>query len=319
MENYQSRVQSDTQGIKLESGVKSSYSNHFVAKKLKIIRFDFGKDNYFKKFRIWHSLIKNYEIFKEADVVHCHDVFFWYLPLRFLFPNKKVFITFHGYESFPLPKKNIFLHKLWEKLTDGNICVGKFIQKWYGTTPDYIIYGAVNKSNNPKIKSLKKSYSAYFVGRLDEQTNILQYMGAVKLIRKYIKRFNFVIAGDGKYRVRAEKVGRVLGFISKPEVNFKKYRYAFISRYLAILEAMQEKRLVFALYDNPIKKDYLKMTPFASSIVIVSSQAELADKVRYYLKHSREEKELIDKAYEWSQKQTWKNVTNTYLKLWNKA
>lgn len=104
-----------------------------------------GKDDWFKKFRIWKQLWRNRDLIRGADVVHCHDVFFWYLPFRFFFPNKPVYTTFHGYEGNNLPtKKAVFMHKLSERLSYGNICVGDFLKKWYGTKPTFVTYGAVD-------------------------------------------------------------------------------------------------------------------------------------------------------------------------------
>ena len=90
---------------------------------------------------------QNRSLIKEADVIHAHDVYFWYFPFRFLFPFKKSFVTFHGYESYPIRKKAIMVRKLSEYLANGNIIVGDFIKKWYGTTPNYVIYGGVEISN----------------------------------------------------------------------------------------------------------------------------------------------------------------------------
>ncbi|MDP2685148.1 MAG: hypothetical protein Q8P20_09015, partial [bacterium] len=42
---------------------------------------------------IWYWLFKNRELITRSDLVHIHDVFIWYLPFRFLFPRKRVFIT----------------------------------------------------------------------------------------------------------------------------------------------------------------------------------------------------------------------------------
>ena len=85
-----------------------------------------------KKFRIWWWLWQHKDLIKNADIVHCHDVFFWYLPFRFLYFNKPVYTTFHGYETkFPPSKKAIFVRRISEKLSWGNICVGDYIKKWY--------------------------------------------------------------------------------------------------------------------------------------------------------------------------------------------
>lgn len=282
---------------------------------IKIYRIPVGRNNWFKKFRIWKEIWEIRNLIKTSSVVHCHDVFFWYLPFRFLYFNKPVFTTFHGYESYPLSPKSVFMHKISERLSRGNICIGHFIKKWYGTKADYIAYGGVNivKSEQLKVKSSK---SAIFIGRLDEQTGILTYVKAIKLIRKKIPDFKFEIIGDGKFRKEIEKDFRVLGFQKNSEKYFSKYHFAFVSRYLSILEALAAKRLVFAVYDNPLKEDYLRMSPFAKFINTVSFENELAEKVLHFLKNPREEKAIINEAFEWVIDRTWEEMTNTYLKLW---
>ena len=93
---------------------------------------------------IWFWLFKNRSLIKQSDIIHCHDVFIWYLPFRFLYPGKKVFTTFHGWEGiWPIPWKNIFYKRLAAKLSRGNICIGKYIEKYYGIKANKIIYGGV--------------------------------------------------------------------------------------------------------------------------------------------------------------------------------
>ena len=282
------------------------------------------KKNWFKKFQVWDWLIKNRILIKNADVIHCHDVFFWYLPFRLLFPFKKAYTTFHGYENYPLKSIQIVMHKIAEKLSYGNICIGKFIEKWYDTKANYISYGGVNIATSDKRPASQRGEqatsrnSAIFVGRLDEQTGIKTYVNAVKLIRKKIPDFKFEIIGDGKFRKEIERDFKVLGFQKNPEKYFSKYNFAFVSRYLSILEAMANKKLVFAVYDNPLKEDYLKTTPFAKLINVVSSGDELARKVLYFRKNHKQEEIMINKAFEWAKKQTWEKITNIYLALWNK-
>ena len=265
-----------------------------------------------------------------ADVIHCHDVFFWYLPFRFLYFQKPVYTTFHGYESYPIRKGAIIMRKISEKLSWGNICIGDFMKKWYGTKPTYVSYGAVDVKSHQVVKSsrshafdfghddVKTRSSALFYGRLDEQTGVLDYMKAVSVVKKTYPKFDFFVVGDGKYTETLSKKTKVIGFQKDPEKYFSKYHFAFLSRYLSILEAFAAKRLVFALYDNPVKEDYLKMAPYADSIVIENTPAKLAEKVVYFLEHPTEEKKLVQKNYEWVKKQTWENMTALYLTLWKK-
>ncbi len=297
---------------------------------IRILRISVGENDWFKKFRIWKELFKLKTLIEEADIVHCHDVFFWYFPFVFLHPKKKVYVTFHGYEDYPIPKKAILVRRLSEKLSKGNICIGDFMKKWYGVKPTFVIYGGVNKYqiSNTRLAAKRVKYqkeqkltnpnSAVFVGRLDEQTGIRTYVKAVKLIQKKIPDFKFLVIGDGELRENIKKSVRILGFRKFPSKYFDKYHFAFVSRYLSILEAMASKRLVFAIYDNPLKKDYLKMAPFSKNIVIVESPEELSDEVSHFLNNPEKERVMVDNGFEWVKSQTWGKVTDTYLNLWNK-
>lgn len=294
-------------------------SNHPNYEKLKtsgieIYRLAINRQNP-NKFEIWKEIWKLKEIIKESDIVHCHDVFFWYLPLRFIFPNKKVFTTFHGYESYPITKKAIRMRKVSEKLSMGNICIGDFIPKWYGTKPTFVSYGAVDIQSELQKTKVRKD-SALFIGRLDDQTGILTYDVAIRKIHKYYPNFNFCVIGDGEYKSHLDKKTKVLGFQKNPEKYFSGYHFAFVSRYLAILEAFAAKRLVFAVYDNPVKEDYLKMSPFAKYMIVAETADELSEKIKFMLANPEVEKKLTHNAFEWSKKQTWDKVVQMYIKLW---
>ena len=110
---------------------------------IQIRRISDVPETWFKKFYIWIWFVLNIKLLKDAKVVHAHDVYFWYWPFKFMFLSKKSFVTFHGYETYPIKKKAIISRKLSEYLSNGNIIVGDFIKKWYGTTPNYVIYGGV--------------------------------------------------------------------------------------------------------------------------------------------------------------------------------
>ena len=134
-----------------------------------------------------------------------------------------------------------------------------------------------------------------FIGRLEEDTGLPIYLKA------------------------AEKL-KIIFLSSVKDVRpyIDRSRFIFTSGYLSILEAMARKRLVFAVYDNPLKEDYLKMSPMADKMIIVGSADELLEKVKEHLQQPQKEKELIEKAYQWAKKQTWEKVADLYEKLWQK-
>lgn len=270
-----------------------------------------------KKFTIWWFLWKNRELIINADIIHAHDVYFWYYPFRFLFFNKPSFITFHGYEThFPIQNKAVIVRKINEILSNGNICIGEFIKKWYGTSPTYLSYGGVNAIifKNKYTKGLK----LLFVGRLSVDTGFKMYYDLVNKLKCRYHKLDFTILGDGSLSNIIKNVGVWKGSVNNIGSYIIKSNIVLSSSYLSILEALIAKRLVFAVYDNPVKEDYLRMTPFAKYIVIAGSAEELYEKVIYYLDHPSEEVKLVEAGYKWARTQTWEKVANLYLKLWKK-
>jgi len=291
---------------------------------IQIYRIEVGADDWFKKFRIWKQLWKLKKIIISADIIHCHDVFFWYLPFRFLYPTKKVFTTFHGYEGNNIPNtKAKLMHKLAEKFSQGNICVGDFLKKWYGTKPTFVTYGAVNLSSN-RHKNLKfknpKENSVIFLGRLEEETGILEYLKALNILQKRHIILSLDVYGDGVLKAESLNYSKshnlrvnFKGFVSNASDYIKNYEYVFCSRYLGMLETMALQKPIFAQYNNEIKKDYLQMAPFAKYISITGDGALIGNAVENYMEKKNLE---VARAYLWVKNETWEKMVNLYLRLW---
>ncbi len=205
------------------------------------------------KWTTWKWWFSHLNLINNADIVHIHDVFFWFLPFRLPYWSKKVFVTFHGWEGvYPILWKNIVIRKVSEWMAKGNICVGEFIKKYYGTKPDYVIYGAAEKSKYPKVKR----QGAIFVGRLDADQGLDYYKSLARKMKVKLDIFTSD-PNAGKY--------------------FYKYKYAFVSGYLTILEAMAQNTPVFTYCNNPLKYDYLNMTPFKDQGFRIPTWSDVAD------------------------------------------
>jgi len=136
------------------------------------------------------------------------------------------------------------------------------------------------------------------------------------LIRKKIPDFTLTVYGDGPFRDRVKGEGIILkGENPFADKEIPKYEYAFVSRYLAILEAMAAKRLVVAHYDNPVKKDYLELTPYKDWIITSRFASDVAKKV-INLK-DKEKDIMIEKSFSWVKDQTWEKLASGYHTLWN--
>jgi len=307
---------------------------------IKVYRIPVGKNNFFKKFRIWGWLFAHKNLINNADIVHAHDVFFWYFPFRFLYPSKLAYVTFHGWETtFPPSKKAIFVRKLSEKLAFGNICVGEFIARWYGTRPDYITYGGVDvrlagvmaSRAQPATSEVRKrggkKIKIILIGRFEEDIGISIYVAALDALKKMKVEFEFEAYGEGVLKKNLQEYGDVYSNTQAAiDKAITEADIVFASSYLTILQVMAAKRLVCSVYDNPLKKDYLTMAPFVKWIIIADSGEALAEKIiniferlprlpagRQVAYNPRND---IEQAYEWAKEQTWRKVTDMYLKLW---
>lgn len=280
-----------------------------------IYRIPVGKNNFFKKFHIWFWFLKNISLIRNADIIHMHDVAYWLLPFKFIFPNKRFYVTFHGYEDYPIRKKWIVQRKIIEQLVDGSICIGEFMKKWYKAEPSKILYGGSDYQKSSK--NVPNRLTSLFFGRFEQQTNGLQYAQAVREVKKAWPQFKALFIGDGPQLSKIEKIVDVKPFDPNVEDVISEARYIFVSRYLSMLEALSRRKLIFAYYDTPIKRDYLLSSPFIDFVIPVSNPKKLAEKLMYFSKHPQEERKIVERGYNWSRKHTWKKVAEEYLDLWN--
>ena len=94
----------------------------------KIYRIFYPKIKLVGLLKTWFEIWKLRDIISEADIVHVHDVFIWYLPLRFLYPDKPIYTTFHGWEGkYPISFFNKFQKRLAYNLSKKTIAVGEYI------------------------------------------------------------------------------------------------------------------------------------------------------------------------------------------------
>jgi hypothetical protein len=185
---------------------------------------------------IWYWLFKNRKLITDSDIVHIHDVFILYLPFRFLFPRKKVYITFHGWEGrFPPTAWSIFNKRIANKLTNGSIAVGKYIEKWYGITASHIIYGGID--SRLKINDLSKTKNTIvWLGRLDADTGYFEFLEWLKSQPELKVKF---VTND-----------------PNPEKYLKTAEYCVPSGYLSYLEAKNMSCKIMTFANNPLKEDY---------------------------------------------------------------
>jgi glycosyltransferase involved in cell wall biosynthesis len=311
--------------------ITESYSNNLKdienSGKIKIYRIPIkSKKERIKKFEIWSWLIKNKDLLKSTDIVHAHDIGFWILPIKVMFPKKKIYMTFHGYEPKSyFKKKNTIEKKIAESLSNGSIAVGEYLKKYYKISSKEIIYGASNATQYSK-KNKKIIYDACFVGRLEADTGIKQYLEAINKIKnKDEKNLKTVICGNGSLSKELEKFVKkngllvtFTGWVNNPYKYISESKIVFASQYLSIIEAAQLKKMIFSIYDTKIKRDCLFCLPIKNDISISDNTVNLSNNIKDFIKYSSKYQKRIQKAYDWASKQTWENVYKKYLDLWKR-
>ena len=230
-----------------------SLKNWEIIDGVKVVRFLYPHIKYLGLLSIWLAIWKNRKLIKDAEIVHIHDVFIWYLPFRFLYKDKKIFTTFHGWEGvWPIPKLNIRLKQLAAKYSNGTIAIGKYIEKYYGVKSDIVMYGGQNTS---PLRSgvVKYKNSVVFVGRLEEDTGVLKFFKRLEDFRYRDVQF----VGDGKLWKECEKYGKIHGFCD-PTPFLQAAEYVVPGGYLSYIEAVSYKCKIIVYPNNPLKKDYWK-------------------------------------------------------------
>ncbi|MBU0629574.1 MAG: glycosyltransferase family 4 protein [Candidatus Margulisbacteria bacterium] len=283
-------------------------------------------------FGIWIFFLKNIRKILAAHLVHGFDyntVLLWYLPFRLLFFRKPVFVTFLGHEGlFPVPESIILRRKLVELITWGNICGGHYIAKWYGTEPDFVVYGGCERPT--KEIDPPGEPSAVFVGRIQQDTGLWEYLEALSILKeKYDFQLKLDIYGVVKDQELMKKIDsfikerglpvKYLGVAKEVETVIQEHKYAFLSACLANLEAMACRRLVFSIYSNPLKKDYLEMVPGAKEMnEICGIPVELAERIAFHLKNPQAAQSMLERAYMYALTQTWPAAAEKHRLLFEK-
>ncbi|WP_338029962.1 glycosyltransferase family 4 protein [Geothrix terrae] len=296
----------------------------------RVPRFEHGRASFLRP-AWWRGWAGARAAFREAGLLHFHDYppfLYWFLPVRWLFPGKPAFVTFHGWEGACPPDPRVVRIRRWvERWTRGNICVGAFIPVWYGTRCRHLTYGGVEAPSRAAAEGSEGTSSLVFLGRLAEDTGVRQCLEASALLQRQGLGFPLTLCGDGPLRAeleaRAAGLGlqaKFLGWVREPARELAHAKLVFTSGYLAILEAMAQGKVVCATYDNPLKEDYLRLFPEAESRMVVAGDAEsLATRMAGLLADPGRLQIMGEDARAWALTQTWDRVADLYEDLWGRG
>ncbi len=289
---------------------------------VKVVRLPFDvKSNKLSKLSVWKVVRQQHSLFAQADVVQVHDVFWWLLPL-WLMVRKKVFITFHGWETkYPVRVTAKLQRYIYSKLAKGSIHVGAWIQQFYWDKPDLITYGGVRvkkKIRSSLLTNHQRVLKFVFIGRLAKDNDVEKYLELIELFKSFDFKVNVTWVGDGELKTKCTKVGEVAGLVKNVQRYIEGQDFVFASSYLSILEAQSMGGIVCSFYSNNLKKSYLESFPLASSMFITNSVKSMFKKINSLVDAPKLKKQLSLEVKQLARQQTWDKVLNQYLQLWQK-
>lgn len=293
-----------------------------------------------QKFHRWYYMARLIPLLKQAQVVHVHDVYWWIAPWWWLIPGK-LFMTFHGYENEQGPSRaQQRWHQLGAAFTDGSLAIGGFHEKWYGVTPTLTSFGAVDVAadrvaddyqsriqNTFQQKTVKR---IVFIGRLQELTGARELVSAVQLLPIQIRQnIHIDMYGQGELQQSLQKIIlqhalpiTLHGFQPTARNELYKADVAFVSQYLAILEALVARVQILSFAASEFKRAVLQSAPYAEVLHIVGTENELAavlQQVAEIPEYEFSSEAMRQTHCNWAQGQTWLALTNTYYQLWDES
>lgn len=261
----------------------------------------------------WQLLTRHWQTLREAELILIHDVFIYYLPFVWFWPNKKIITTFHGYEKiYPIPRRNIFYKQLAQKFSTATLSIGSYINQYYQLDKhnNFLSYGGVTLPRRKVKLADKQADSFLFVGRLEPDTGLPMFLDFLSLLKQHQHSFSVQFCGAGPLTTQCQKFGPVLGWRS-PRPLLRRSSACFVGGYLSALEGMALHNLVLCAYEHPLKKDYWLTSPLAPYLVIGNSAEQLYQE---YLR-LRKQPALLDQAYQLASKHSWSQLESLYAKI----
>jgi glycosyltransferase involved in cell wall biosynthesis len=265
-------------------------------------------------------MIANRRRFRGFHVVHIHDTF-WYFPLLVMNPATPVYATFHGFERDPVPVIFKLLRKVARRLVRGSICIGHFIPETYGIDCDVILTGATDCVDLAK----QPRNGAIFVGRLERDTGLLEYIEAIATLRKtHGIEIPLTLCGKGGLQREASDLAvskgiamEQMGLVPNPQTVMNSNQLCLAAGYLSILEAMSLGLPVIGIARSPLKAAYLKgVLKDGGPISIQTTPEGVAREIARIIKDPHLAARISEWGKRFASKMSWGRMTEAYLDLW---
>lgn len=277
-------------------------------------------------FLAYSWILKERRLLHQYDVFHMHDpvpMLLWFLPIFLIKRGRKIAGTFHGYEQDPVPMRFKILRKVARLLLGRVLCIGDFIERVYRVKCARCRLGAVESSEQPT----RERKGIVFVGRLEPDTGIESYLGALsKLAESYKIKERLTICGTGSLLKRAEQMGVQLGidivlkgFVEDVSEYYEKSFVCFAGGYLSILEAMSKGIPVIAIAETNLKLHYFHSINTAGGKLSIQTTPEgVAREMMKLRADANLYSRITQHNLDFARRMSWQEMANEYMVLWRK-
>lgn len=173
-----------------------------------------------------------------------------------------VYAPFHGYERNPVSTIFKLLRKIAKQRVSGFICIGHFIPEAYKIDCDAVLIGATNRADLIE----QPRNGAVFVGRLERNTGLLQYIETIAILKEmHGVEVSLTLCGKGSLQREASDLAmskgiaiEQMGLVPNLQAMMNSNHLCLTAGYLSILEAMSLGHPVIGIARSPLKTVYLK-------------------------------------------------------------
>jgi glycosyltransferase involved in cell wall biosynthesis len=239
----------------------------------------------FTRLRYWRWMWQHRALFREADVLHFHDYgtfMHWFLPLRWAVRGPVYAMTFHGFDSWPVRRRDNLLRALAASCMDVTFGCGRFIARHYRQRIDHFYVGAPVR--RPVSPPGPITASFLYIGRIADDTGVLAFTECLAIAAG---RAGFqpvlTIVGDGPlYGAVLRAAGTAVTVHVHPATTdvasfLAQTGYVVGTGFLALFDAFAFERPVVVPAFTSIKRDYFaSIDRIADLVLLARDRDELA-------------------------------------------
>lgn len=284
----------------------------------------------FTRLLYWRWMWGHRALLRDADVLHFHDYgtfVHWFFPLRLLVRTPVYAMTFHGFDSWPVRRKDDLLRAMAARCMDVTFGCGTFIASHYRQRIDHWHIGAPVR--RPVAASTQLTSSFLYIGRLAEDTGILSFTRCLaKAATETSGRPLLTVVGDGPLRAEvAAAAGDRCDLVFHPATAdvdgfLASAGVVVATGFLAVLDAFAFERPVIAPALTAIKRDYFSSIPDAGELLFLAADEEELQQILGTLLRSTDSdgvRTRIARAKAFVDALSWTGIANSHLDAYERA